>query len=342
VLHPPDRHPVTISGSGSVDRILESLTEHGIAMLAGVNDRAALLRIGRAVMRIRTHRDSDADGVTSIEHRITHAAAGSLVGFTDRDLSPHTDGTAVAAPPRLLMLTCLRRPRIGGSVILVDGRAVYNEIADTDPDMLDALRAPHCAFFGGASGHLGSVFTETPDGRMTVRLHFDDLIRYSPAAALYQQRLRAIVRQHERAIDLTIGNGYIVRNDRWLHGRNKFEGARLMLRLIGDPTPRTGPHRISPGELTGRLARGSRADTMNAESVLTVGPELEPPCARQWQSTIPCSHNPDNSHTCTRASADHRTHMCDCGGTEYPPLGPATDRSPNWPLAGPSRQVVQP
>ena len=48
--------------------------------------------------------------------------------------------------------------------------------------MLDALREPRSAYFGGGSGYLGSVFEERDDHRVTVRLRFDGLIRFSPAA----------------------------------------------------------------------------------------------------------------------------------------------------------------
>jgi hypothetical protein len=50
---------------------------------------------------IRTHRDSDAEGVTTIEQRMAFAATDSLAGFTDRELLPHTDGSAVAELSRL-------------------------------------------------------------------------------------------------------------------------------------------------------------------------------------------------------------------------------------------------
>jgi hypothetical protein len=187
-------------------------------------------------MTIRTHRDSDGEGVTTIERRFS-VAMGSLAGFTDRELVPHTDGSAVLEPPRVLMLACVRRPQTGGQVVLVDGCGLYQEIAESDPSMLDALRAPRSAYFGGGSGHLGSVFEEGACGRVTVRLRFDDLIRFSPAASMYVGRLREIIRHRAITLDLAVGEGYVLLNDRWLHGRRRFVGDRMMLRLIGDPLP---------------------------------------------------------------------------------------------------------
>ena len=135
----------------STPRIADALRRQGMAVFCGVSDRAGLLRAGHSLMTIRIHRDSDGEGVTTIERRFS-AAMGSLAGFTERELVPHTDGSAVAEPPRVLMLTCVRRPRTGGQVVLVDGCGLYREIAESDPAMLDALRAPRSAYFGGGFG----------------------------------------------------------------------------------------------------------------------------------------------------------------------------------------------
>lgn len=232
----PDLTRLDLREPDSTPRIADALRRQGMAVLCGVSDRAMLLRAGRSLMAIRIHRDSDGDGVTTIQRRFS-TATGSLAGFTDRELVPHTDGSAVAEPPRVLMLTCVRRPRTGGQVVLVDGRGLYEEIAESDPAMIDALRAPRSAYFGGGSGHLGSVFEEIVGGRVAVRLRFDDLIRFSPAASLYVGRLQELVRQRAITLDLAIGEGYVLLNDRWLHGRRRFVGDRMMLRLMGDPLP---------------------------------------------------------------------------------------------------------
>ena len=40
------------------------------------------------------------------------------------------------------------------------------------------------------------------------------------------------------------GEGLILSNTRWLHGRERYAGHRIMLRILGDPLPGTG---IMPG-----------------------------------------------------------------------------------------------
>jgi hypothetical protein len=38
-------------------------------------------------------------------------------------------------------------------------------------------------------------------------------------------------------LDLRNGDGYVALNDRWLDGRTRFTGDRVMLRLADDPLP---------------------------------------------------------------------------------------------------------
>jgi hypothetical protein len=122
----------------------------------------------------------------------------------------------------------------GGHIQLVDGCSLYQAIAETDPTMLAALLAPRSAYFGGATGHLGTVFHRIDAGRLTVRLRLDDQIVFAPDLRRHVDRLRSLVRELTVAVVTREGNGYVLLNDRWLHGRSRFTGPRRMLRLIGD------------------------------------------------------------------------------------------------------------
>lgn len=229
---------VDLCDPGSAARILSGLTTHGITIFHGGAERDDLLCTARSLIRIRTHRDSDSNGVTTIAQRpAPNDGRTSVAGFTDRELWPHTEGSAVCRPPRVLMLACLRPAQTGGRSHLVDGRDLYDEIARTEPAMLAALSQPRSAYFGGGSGHLGAVFEQTTEGRIAVRLRLDELARFAPMLTPSIDRLRALVHQHTIPIDLREGHGYILLNDRWLHGRTRFNGNRMMLRIIGDPLP---------------------------------------------------------------------------------------------------------
>lgn len=183
------------------------------------------------------HRDSDLDGITTIAHRADVARRPGFAGFGDSELHPHTEGTALTRPPRMLILICQRPAHEGGDSIVVDGRDLYDTLASEDPGMLTALCADRSVYFGHGRGHLGRVFEPAPDGRVTIRLRLDGLVRFSSAVAHYAEGLRRMVEQRVRTLRLVEGEGFALLNNRWLHGRTQFTGNRIMLRVLGNPQP---------------------------------------------------------------------------------------------------------
>jgi len=137
----------------------------------------------------------------------------------------------------LLLTSCRRPSATGGASVLVDGQAVYEDLAESQPDALRAFRTPHSVLFGGAAGHLGSIFADNGNDRVTVRLRLDDLAQFSPDVSRWLPTLRAAIDRHAITIGLDRGQGYILDNHRWLHGRNAFTGQRVIYRVTGDPLP---------------------------------------------------------------------------------------------------------
>jgi len=106
-----------------------------------------------------------------------------------------------AALPRLR-----REPASGGEALLVDGRAVYAELAARDPRALAAFSVPRNALFGGGGGHLGSVFTTS--GNLTaIRLRLDALVRFAPALLEHLPVLRRAIAAHTVTVPLRAGHG---------------------------------------------------------------------------------------------------------------------------------------
>ncbi len=231
--------------------LVDALTRHGLALVEGLADSAALLGLAHSVATVVPHRDSASDGVTTLVD-LGSAQNGGFAGFSSCALAPHTDRSGVADPPALLMLSCSRPATSGGQCVLIDGLAVYDTLAETEPDALTAFCAPRSVLFGGAPGHLGAIFTESDGGRITVRLRQDDLVRFSPVVSRWMPTLRAAIERHVNELDLTTGQGYLLDNHRWLHGRRSFSGHRVVHRVNGNPLPllgiRTGiPARIRSG-----------------------------------------------------------------------------------------------
>jgi hypothetical protein len=52
--------------------------------------------------------------------------------------------------------------------------------------------------------------------------------------------LLAAIERHTHTFDLSPGQGYVVDNHRWLHGRDAYHGPRALYRLHGEPLPELG------------------------------------------------------------------------------------------------------
>jgi len=239
--------PIDLRQPSATRRLYRHLAACGIAVVGGIDDRSCAIGFARSVMAIMPHRDADPDGATTIRRRRDVGNRAGFAGFGDDELRPHTEGTALPYPPRMLILVCHRRAERGGDTVLADGRDVYDEVA-RDEDMLMALSTVRSACFGAPPGHVGSVFAATTDGRVSIRLRLDDLVQFTPATARYAGRLRLIVERHTYVVRLAEGHGLVLLNDRWLHGRTRFVGDRTMFRILGDPLPRFAlPPGFAPG-----------------------------------------------------------------------------------------------
>jgi alpha-ketoglutarate-dependent taurine dioxygenase len=221
---------------------VETLAEHGFVLLDGVTSRNDLLRLAHSIATIVPHRDSDASGLTTIADLGCQVRSG-FAGFSACALNPHTDRSGTVSPPALLMMVCGQPATSGGECVVIDGKAVYDDIAEADPKTLKALSAPRSVLFGGAAGHLGSVFTKIDD-RVTIRLRLDELAQFSPETTRGLPILRAAIDRHATVFRFDVGQGYVLDNYRWLHGRRAFSGQRVMYRVNANPLASL---RIAPG-----------------------------------------------------------------------------------------------
>ncbi|MCT2587680.1 TauD/TfdA family dioxygenase [Actinophytocola gossypii] len=245
-------------GSDAAAELVPALAEHGIVLLDGLHGPHDLLQLARAVAEIVPHRDSDAAGITTIADMGGHVRSG-FAGFTARALQPHTDRSGVADPPALLMMSCGQPAASGGECVVIDGKLVYDDLAEFDTEALTALCTARSVLFGGAAGHLGSVFTRIGD-HIAVRLRLDELAQFSPEVARRLPTLRAALDRHATTFRLDAGHGYILDNYRWIHGRRAFTGERVMFRIAGNPLPNLGltagfrPHHTNKREQEGQIA----------------------------------------------------------------------------------------
>jgi len=237
-------HHADIVDPAQQPRVIALLREHGLVTFTGITSRTALAEVAGRLMSIRPHRDAGPDGVTLITD--TGTMDPGYAAFTGAGLIPHTDGTSLPDPPGLLLLSCQQPASYGGNTLLADAARITTTLAIDHPAALGALCAPRAAYFGTAGGYLGPVCEPAGPGRARIRLRLDDLAMFSADATPVIPVLRAVIIRHQQAIHLDAGQGLLVSNTRWLHGRDRFTGPRVMLRILGDPLPGTG---IQPGYL---------------------------------------------------------------------------------------------
>jgi hypothetical protein len=229
------------------DRLAEQLRTIGVAVVTGIRGPEHLLAFAGGLMRVVVHPHADLAGLTTLTDLGPAGRQPNAAGFSRRELLPHTDRSGVAHPPALLLTSCASAAATGGSCRLVDGLAVHDDLATTNPQALAAFLRPRTTLFGGAAGYLGSVFTDVPAGdgrpaRRMIRLRLDTLVRFSPEIAVWVPALQAAIDRNSHTFDLAVGQGYVVDNHRWLHARQAYEGPRVLYRLHGDPLPGLGMH----------------------------------------------------------------------------------------------------
>jgi Taurine catabolism dioxygenase TauD, TfdA family len=151
------------------------------------------------------------------------------------------------SPANLCSLTrmdprcCIPRPcRLGlptsgasrGSAVLVDGASVVSEMLDSDPSAVHTLFTPASVRFGNATERSAVLSLLVPGSRAQLRYRDDGLADYSNVREAITA-FRTAVEQFKIEFEMHAGDGYILQNGRWLHGRTGFIGARQMNRLLG-------------------------------------------------------------------------------------------------------------
>lgn len=209
----------------SVGDVVEGLANQGLVMIreAGASEVRDLL--ARWAVPVR-HPHEREPGLTIVAPRLGSNDANGLAGFGRSGLVPHTDRSLDPNPPSLLAVVMLS-PGDGGDGLLVDGAR---------------LLATLCRSFGRSA--VGSLRLRTRDGTTVPvvqavegleRIRF----RADRLASLYSDSGHAaVVKAWQQQVSqptllrLGVGDGYLVHNHRYLHGRSSFTGPRRLARFL--------------------------------------------------------------------------------------------------------------
>jgi alpha-ketoglutarate-dependent taurine dioxygenase len=240
-------HRVDVEKQGFEKDLKAALSSNGLVTFEKALTKKELVEFSKYMGDIYFHRDSDGDGVTSISAVEENEGKEGYLGLSSSELTLHTDRSGVKNPPGLLVFYCEKNADEGGDSLLLDGKKLYEELEKYHPKVVNILSEPGTTIFGGSEPILGSIFTKLTNGNISIRFRHDNIIFHSkkawqvlPTLITYLERLQITFRLKEN-------QGYIIKNDQWLHGRTSFKGVRQMYRILLDPFEKEKIGQLAPG-----------------------------------------------------------------------------------------------
>ncbi len=222
-----------------VTSVVTALTSRGLVFFDGNPSRKDLILIAESLGKIHLHRDSDDQGLTILEPK--DAPSPLQAGFTAQGLFPHTDASGESCPPDIMIFYCEQMAHLGGESLLVDGRELFLELRQERSELLSILTRPDEAMFWSDAGHVPMpIIDQDRSGRLAIRFRYDHLSLFSDRLAYKLQELVDLVHRHTFSIQLKNGEGFILNNGWWLHGRNAYHGYRRAVRILVDVGGSTG------------------------------------------------------------------------------------------------------
>jgi len=203
------------------------------------------------------HRHGAAGGVTVVapSRQSAPPRARGMKGFTREGLLLHSDGPESKEPPSVVALLMVQPAPVGGASVLADGAMVLDRLECDAPDALDTLKQPGCVEWG-TSGQRHPVVEARPGGLRLFRF-YDEARPLNAEAVAALDTLAKYVAAASIEVDMREGDLLVIQNRRWLHGRRRFEGARVVLRLQGAMPSSTPDVGVNDGFRWADLAESS-------------------------------------------------------------------------------------
>lgn len=227
---------VCLESSSNKKELFANLNKLGLVTFEGVQTTSQIEELALSLGQIRRHRDSNERGITVIAPTKHIKYQNSNLGFTSERLFPHTDGSSERHPPTLVLMVCGKVAEQGGLSVLVDGKAVYEALNRQHPSILNRLKASNSVIFGLEPEYKGAIFEKISNDNYIIRFRFDKWVRFCASLAQDLPILLRSIEAHSFPLALQNGQGFIIQNGRWLHGRSAFTGDRLIYRVLVDVT----------------------------------------------------------------------------------------------------------
>ncbi len=204
---------------------------NGIARFT-VASRQELLELSSGFGELLMHRDAEPDTVTVVKHVPSMAGLDGYAGLAAGPLRPHTDGSGNDVVPKYITLWCSRNEGVGGECTMTDAAAVIEDLLRINPWVVDMLSGDNAAIYkSGNEQYAGPVIWKDNE-TWRIRLRIDSNGYFSAEALHAVDVFREAIAARTFTFPLEPGEGYVIDNERYLHGRLTFNGEREMLRTL--------------------------------------------------------------------------------------------------------------
>ena len=216
----------------SFDAIIRLLRTNGIAMIGGLSSIDDLVHLSQKVGKPIKHRDANQNGVITLRPR-DEEQQETFKGYTRKEQYLHTDGPIVSNPADVVVLYCDLPAIKGGESTFVDGKNLFYRLAEEDPELLRALMDSDAGIFGEPPNdvQIKPVFRSYDFNRLGICFRNDKLVTYSKIIQDKFDYLIETINGLTTHVKLNAGEGYIVNNNRFIHGRRSFTGDRIIHRV---------------------------------------------------------------------------------------------------------------
>lgn len=205
---------------------------------------ATVTEVAQCFGRVQSHIRADANGIVGISpdtvvNREWQNYRSEYHGVSTEEFLPHTDGSYLHGlvrhgdtyirllPPQMLVLQCWQPAANGGASVLIDAQRVFDDLADSDPLLLDTLS------MNGSVSYCRddqialdcAVFQELDGGTIMLRFRYDNTAYVADWARDAFQTLQRDYFSDPRyltRVNLRQGQIAIIDNYRMLHGRDSF------------------------------------------------------------------------------------------------------------------------
>jgi hypothetical protein len=152
-------------------------------------------------------------------------------GLSTRSLDLHTDRSSSLEPPTILCTLVLSQSSVGGESLFVDGKPLTSRVVAKFSTPVFRELILH--FSEGAPR---PVFEYSGHGRCRLRYRDDEVGRPLPMTQSAERALRTFKQllASPQVFTLGLGDGYLIHNHRYLHGRKQFSGQRSVARWLAN------------------------------------------------------------------------------------------------------------